>query len=105
MTGVGIIFATSEGSGVMSGEVALVAAGVTFGLHGMAMAKVIGSLGDAGGIVVSDAGVGHVCRDVGGSGEPSGHRFGGRDVWSRDGQCSPFRFAAGGCCLGSRRVF
>lgn len=41
MTGVGIIFAISEGSGVMSGEVALVAAGVTFALHGMAMAKVI----------------------------------------------------------------
>jgi len=37
----GIIFAISEGSGVMSGGVALAAAGVTFGLLGIAMAMVL----------------------------------------------------------------
>ncbi len=37
----GIIFAISEGSGVMSGAVALAAAGVTFGLLGIAMAMVL----------------------------------------------------------------
>ena len=37
----GIIFAISEGSGVTSGAVALAAAGVTFGLLGIAMAKVL----------------------------------------------------------------
>ena len=37
----GIIYAISEGSGVMSGTVALAAAGVTFGLLAIAMAKVL----------------------------------------------------------------
>jgi len=37
----GIIFAISEGSGVMAGAVALAAAGATFGLLGIAMAIVL----------------------------------------------------------------
>ena len=37
----GIIFAISEGSGAMSGAVALTAAGITFGLLGIAMAKLL----------------------------------------------------------------
>ena len=35
----GIIFAISEGSGVMAAAVALAASGVTFGLLGIAMAR------------------------------------------------------------------
>ncbi len=37
----GIIFAISEGSGVMAGAVALAASGATFGLLGIAMAIVL----------------------------------------------------------------
>ena len=37
----GLIFAVSEGSGVMAGAVALAAGGVTFGLLGISIAKVL----------------------------------------------------------------